>query len=1272
MASIHLKTPVHEHPLLPDDVSSSRTRKIRNNPDSPTNFLTLKAQLEQQNSNGNWDGSVRGYGKQARASAPSSVHKPKSKPSTSSLSVLWDRDDREAPLFVVGSADAKPSILLTGDPTLRAQVLETKWHECDDDAAIESALAGLQSTDSVWKPHQAALRVLSHSLAQARMELEAGRKALQEREAARHSRAEALVRDLPRASERDIARRVIQSVFADTEDDEERVPVRRQPSFMSLRESLTEAIEDEVVLPAAPVALEAPAPTANDENGIQFPVTSTSDTGPDDNTIRPRADRPSMGEWVGTWWGKGVSKAPSLKSASASLSTPTSTPSTSTSTSTPNSAADDEAPAVPRPNPSPNRRRTTRSIFGLGALNIPGLSMVGNGSRASVVEVAEDADANDADGASIRSRRGRGGDRRERDTASVSASAERAVKSPTQTAFSPVLAAAPRLTTDTAANSPSDGASMLTMPGSMYTHGTGADADADADAAQPALRPPQGASLKAIAHATRVMTADPGSILADAREAGELVKKLAMELVRGAREGGVVWREGERERPRGRGWAESGAQGASGSGSGSGGGGGGSAQGEAMLTLSRALGSAGIGRTDGFKGAKGTTKSKAAAAGRSAAALMASPFSAFLSGGGGASGGGGHQARAASSSGSAQAPKSAGADAASGTPAASDGAGAAVAAGTRSVPLESIIPATAKPPTQYLSRGYTQTSLTAREFRFSIPVAAAKRFSISLPAGQSFDEEGREGELLTDRYGFVYDVAQYDVLLLIRARECGNAAPACLTGVKIADREEDEGWPDEEGTDADEGEDGGIKKVGGKREIEIVKGECEYCNAGGEGADDDDWDGTGSPSASSMRAPSIKSHKSSKSASSSKSKRRLSLAATPAPPSPVAPGPSASVLAVTRATPRHACARTVRALLDGLTALHDERQAAQRKEWDVFVRARSRAASNSASSKSAGTGTISSVAGGAAAILGLGTAAAEDELAHSDGLIGFAQLANKDERRELDRLLRVGIPLVYRSKVWLECSGGLEMMEPGLFRDLLAVPAGAGAEAEIEKDVGRTMPLNVFFGGDGAGVVKLRRVLVAYSRRNPAVGYCQGMNLVTSTLLLVYADEEEAFWALAAIVERILPEDFFSPSLLPSRACPLVLLDYVRDYIPRLHAHLADLGVDLPAICFSWFLSLFTDCLPVETLFRVWDVFLVDGLDVLFRVALAILRSNEAELLRCESIPAVYVALENLPTRMWQADRLLQLEAELRTSITHADITERCEAHVAALKQLLA
>lgn len=52
---------------------------------------------------------------------------------------------------------------------------------------------------------------------------------------------------------------------------------------------------------------------------------------------------------------------------------------------------------------------------------------------------------------------------------------------------------------------------------------------------------------------------------------------------------------------------------------------------------------------------------------------------------------------------------------------------------------------------------------------------------------------------------------------------------------------------------------------------------------------------------------------------------------------------------------------------------------------------------------------------------------------------------------------------------------------------------------------------------------------------------------------------------------------------------------------------------------------------------------MVDGLDVLFRIALAILRNNEEELLRCESIPSIYVALESLPNRMWRSDKLLKV-----------------------------
>ena len=110
------------------------------------------------------------------------------------------------------------------------------------------------------------------------------------------------------------------------------------------------------------------------------------------------------------------------------------------------------------------------------------------------------------------------------------------------------------------------------------------------------------------------------------------------------------------------------------------------------------------------------------------------------------------------------------------------------------------------------------------------------------------------------------------------------------------------------------------------------------------------------------------------------------------------------------------------------------------------------------------------------------------------------------------------------------------MKIPGYYEELLL----AGDDdplimSQIEMDIGRTLTDNIFFR-KGPGVHKLKQVLVAYARRNVAVGYCQGMNMIAASLLLIMPTEEDAFWVLVSIVENILPKTYFEQSLLASRA----------------------------------------------------------------------------------------------------------------------------------------
>ncbi len=122
------------------------------------------------------------------------------------------------------------------------------------------------------------------------------------------------------------------------------------------------------------------------------------------------------------------------------------------------------------------------------------------------------------------------------------------------------------------------------------------------------------------------------------------------------------------------------------------------------------------------------------------------------------------------------------------------------------------------------------------------------------------------------------------------------------------------------------------------------------------------------------------------------------------------------------------------------------------------------------------------------------------------------------------------------------------------------------------------------------------------------------MNIVTS-VLLIYCNEEDAFWLLVAICERLLP-DYYNTKVVGALVDQGVLDFIISKELPNLHSRLEDLGM-IQMITLSWFLTVFLTVMPYQTAAYVIDGFFCDGARVIFQLTLTILARNQDFLLSC-------------------------------------------------------
>lgn len=291
---------------------------------------------------------------------------------------------------------------------------------------------------------------------------------------------------------------------------------------------------------------------------------------------------------------------------------------------------------------------------------------------------------------------------------------------------------------------------------------------------------------------------------------------------------------------------------------------------------------------------------------------------------------------------------------------------------------------------------------------------------------------------------------------------------------------------------------------------------------------------------------------------------------------------------------------------------------------------------------------------------------------HDVGDLTWDKIAVSLPRSEkLRSLVLAGIPHGMRPQLWMRLSGALRKKKNSelSYREIVKNSSNDEtiAAKQIEKDLLRTMPSNACFANvNSIGVPRLRRVLRALAWLYPEIGYCQGTGMVAACLLL-FLEEEDAFWMMCAIVEDLLPASYFSTTLLGVQTDQRVLRHLIVQYLPRLDKLLQEHDIELSLITLHWFLTAFASVVHIRLLLRIWDLFFYEGSLVLFQTTLGMLRLKEEELIQSENSASIFNTLSDIPAQMEDAELLLGEAMRLAGSLTDVAVETQRRKHLAYL-----
>ena len=146
----------------------------------------------------------------------------------------------------------------------------------------------------------------------------------------------------------------------------------------------------------------------------------------------------------------------------------------------------------------------------------------------------------------------------------------------------------------------------------------------------------------------------------------------------------------------------------------------------------------------------------------------------------------------------------------------------------------------------------------------------------------------------------------------------------------------------------------------------------------------------------------------------------------------------------------------------------------------------------------------------------------------------------------------------------------------------------------------------------------VRRILLAYSVLDRAVGYCQGMTCLVATILVQLGfDEVRAFQVFVGLMQVHRLRENFLPDLVGTLRRVKQLDRLMRRHMDDLATRFDLCGIGIGMFASGWMMSLFTNhCgLTRQTVLRILDRFIAEGWSGALKIMLALLEFVRPQIL---------------------------------------------------------